>query len=169
MGSGIIIDDGGSTRIKWNGRESGSIIKGKLEGLMDVREEKDTGISTHEIYEDDPYLHIRITYQDKYGYAEMINHDLALHMKVRVLSFLNQNLQVERVEKGLILSLFGAGGGPMVEARQHNRARRYIVMNSGSIEKVSLEYEGNSADIYDATTILPDERKPVIYTSVVLF
>lgn len=170
MGSGVIIDDGGSTRIKWNDLESGSVIRGKLENLMDVKEEGGTGISFHEILEKEPYENIRITYLDKHGLPGVLDKKLSLHMKLLVQSHLKQNVEVERTESGLILSLFGDEMGPIVEARQHNRMRRYIVTNSGAIQRVLLGFAGDMAEIYDAAAVLADAaRRPVIYTSVILY
>jgi len=169
MGSGVIIDDGGSTRIKWNDLESGSIIRGKLESLMDVREEGGTGISSQEIHEKEPYTQIRITYLDSRG-QPLIDETLSVNMRLLVQSHLRQNVEIERIENGLAISLFGDEVGPIVEARQHNRMRRYIVTNSGPIEKIFLDSGGNRTEIYNAATVLPDEaRRPVIYTSVVLY
>src|SRR5512145_515325 len=114
MGSGIIIDDGGSTRIKWFDTKSTEVIQGKLEDLMDVKIEGKTGKSTHRITDLKPHQHVQITYLDGYGRPDQITASLSVNEIVKVQSYLRQNVWVERKEDGLALSLFGDEVGPIV-------------------------------------------------------
>jgi hypothetical protein len=162
---GLVIDDGGSTRIKWLEAEPGARISGIMHGIMSVQtDEKEMKKATQEI-QDGPYQQILIVYQDKFGHPDTIpvsSFDSAL-----ISSDLKQNVEVVNTGSGLKLTLYGDVIEPVVEARQHDMKRRYIVSNSGRILQVTVTDRGKARVVYDVNTIIPAEKQPVIYTSVV--
>ena len=162
MGSGLVIDDGGSTRIKWMRLEDGQRITGKMKDLMTVIPQgRGRGKST-QVIADEPYNKIRIVYQDNTGSPKQ--KVIQGFNKIIITSDLGQNVEVENIPTGLQISLSGDVVEPVVEARQHELQRRYIVSNSGYIEQVEVDGQV----VYDKNNILPNNYRPVIYTSVVL-
>ena len=58
---------------------------------------------------------------------------------------------------------------PIVEAKQHKKKRRYVVSNSGPIEKILVDGTIVFNVRQGETTVLPaTATKPIVYTSVVL-
>jgi hypothetical protein len=161
MGAGLVIDDGGSTRIKWMKKESGETIFGKLKNIMTVVGLEGNKKSTQEIV-DDVYTQLRIVWQDRRGHPTEIEHG-SFH-DILISSQLKQYVRVENTGSGLRISLFGDVIEPIVEARQQELRRRYIVTNSGRIEKVTVD----GKDVFDITNFTKDDPQFVIYTSVVL-
>lgn len=141
----VIVDDGGSTRIKWN--NPGGL--GDMPNLLSVEPQTVTS----------SFNRVRIAYQQEDGTA--VNHiDTPFNTKVEIFSYKNQRVLLEKVGANNIrVTVYGFGGAePQVEAKQSKGKRRYIVSNAGAIEKVEVD----SAKVFDTTAT------PALYTSVVL-
>jgi hypothetical protein len=166
MGAGVIIDDGGSTRIKWMMLDSDSEITGKMRDIMTVRGVEGKGKST-QVITDDRYTQIRIVWMDKYGNPNMNDAKFLDKSILRISSHLGQNVEVINTGAGLNISLNGDLVEPVVEARQQSMQRRYIVTNSGHIKKVTVfDDKGEENVVYDRAS-LPREVQ-IVYTSVFL-
>ena len=160
MAEAVIIDDGGSTRLKWANPNG----KGSLEKLFDSQDDISKAFKS-----------VRIFYQEEDGTVKEVPGPLIAQatFTIEVTSQLNQHVKLEQGTNPnkLTISLFGAGGvDPVVEAKEHNKKRRYIVSNSGAIETVSIDgivvYDISGAA--NAPTTPAKINKPVHYTSVVL-
>jgi hypothetical protein len=57
------------------------------------------------------------------------------------------------------------GSAPMVDGKQTNNQRRYVVTNSSAITRVAVTPAAGGTVIFDPTIALPGGRR-VIYTSV---
>jgi hypothetical protein len=167
MGSPVIVDDGGSTRIK---RMSPGII-GEMDKLLDVTRQAHPVVrpgspwSEEEVV--DNFSQVRIVYQERDGASHEIL--IPAFQKVQISSHFDQNVILEKAGNRLKITLFSDVVEPMVESRQHDRKRRYIVSNSGAIEAVTVD----GVAVYDTgatggATVPAGISKPVIYTSVVL-
>ncbi len=169
MGSGLVIDDGGSTRVKWMKQGAKLQIVGEMEGLMNVQRPKGKGLakgkSTHDIL-DSAYNQVQVVHIYK-GMSP--NEITRSNFKcVRISSHLGQSVEIQKTGTGLNVSLSGDLVEPVVEARQHDRKRRYIVSNSGQIEKIEvIDATGYAETVFDITTI-PSIKDQPIYTSVIL-
>jgi hypothetical protein len=159
MADAVIVDDGGSTRIK---RLMGGI--GEMDSLLDVDAlTSPTGArgSTHDINK--AYTTAAIACQDDSGSAFTV--PIASFSTIEVSSQLNQSVMVKKTSSKLTITIFSLTADPIVEAKQHKRKRRYVVSNSGPIETVKVD--GTLVyDINNAAT-LPTSRS-VIYTSLVV-
>ena len=142
-GDPIIIDDGGSTRIK-------QLIvntQGILDGLL---------TSPHQDVADGQFpdgagsggtnakCYVRIISIDKNGVVTKLpaapndpNFELSGGDTAEIVSGLNQSLKITlNSGGGILVDLNGTNGDPVVEARQNGAQRRYIVSNSGLILQV---------------------------------
>lgn len=159
----VVIDDGGSTRIKRLFLGDGI---GEMDKLLDVdnlADPADTRGSSDTI--NSGYTNVLIVCQDKTGAS--FSMAFANFANVVVTSGLNQNVKCENLTNKLKITIFSPASDPIVESKQHKKKRRYVVSNSGPIEKVLV----NGVVKYDTSdnTKLPDGAlKPIIYTSVVL-
>jgi len=163
MADTVIIDDGGSTRIK---KVTTTTAVGAMDSLLDVDDRGDgTTGSDHTIT--DSYSHLRIVIQDKIGKAFEITD--ASFTNVVISSGLAQEITVDKNTTSLTLSVFSATSDPIVESKQHKRKRRYVVSNSGPIEKILVDGTIVFNVRKNETTVLPaGATKPIVYTSVVL-
>ena len=163
MADTVIIDDGGSTRIK---KVTTTAAVGAMDSLLDVKDNGDgTTGSDHTI--SDSYSHLRIVIQDKVGKAFEITD--ASFTSVAISSGLAQEITVNKNTTSLKLAVFSPTSDPIVESKQHKRKRRYVVSNSGPIEKIVVD----GAIVFNVrqseTSVLPTgAAKPIVYTSVVL-
>jgi hypothetical protein len=161
MGAGLVIDDGGSTRIKWMKKNNGEIIFGKMKDIMTVVELEGNKGST-QVIDNDPYSKVRIVWQDRYGIPTEM--EFGNFQEIVISSQLRQNVKILNTGNGLRISLYGDVIEPIVEARQQELRRRYIVTNSGRIEKVRID----NKYAFDIVNYTKDDPQFVIYTSVVL-
>jgi hypothetical protein len=159
----VVIDDGGSTRIKRFFLGDGIGEMDKLLDVDDLSDPANTRGSSDTINSD--YTKVLIVCQDKTGASFSMS--FAGFNNVVVASGLNQNVKCTSLTNKLKITIFSPGSDPIVESKQHKKKRRYVVSNSGPIERVLV----NGQIKYDTsdTTKLPDgAQKPIIYTSVVL-
>lgn len=163
MAEAVIFDDGGSTRIK---RVMTGTAVGAMDSLLDVDDRGDgTRGSAHTI--SDSYTKLRIVTQDKTGKAFEITD--SVFATVVISSGLAQEIVAEKTAASLTLSVFSGISDPIVESKQHRKKRRYVVSNSGPIEKITVD----GAVVFNVrqgeTTVLPaGAAKPIVYTSIVL-
>jgi len=167
MGAPIIIDDGGSTRIR---RVKEDAI-GEMDSLLTVDSDSGTPKSEHKLDDPDGFSQVLIVWQNKYGVPDSFTMPF---QKVEITSHFGQNVTLEKSGNKLTITLSGTVMPPIVEARQHKKKRRYIVSNSGPIETVTVDgtlvYD-TEADQPGSLTTLPagnQIKKPIVYTSVVL-
>ena len=160
MVSPVIIDDGGSTRVKW--ALAGGV--GDLNGLIDVDETLTPPQSSDKA--NGPYNHIRIVYLTKDG-GSLTPVDLALVAgdKFTVTSENGQTLRLEIVATtcDCKITLLGtSAASPLVEVKQFKKKRRYIVANAGPIDTVVgvAGGAGGTAVNFDASALKS------VYTSV---
>jgi hypothetical protein len=161
MADAVVIDDGGSTRIKRMLPGNGV---GEMDSLLNIKDLNTTRRgSTHSVNDD--FTTVMIVCQDKTGNPFKLTVDLT--GAVEVASALAQNVSAKMNGGNLDLAVFSDKSEPIVEAKQHGGKRRYVVSNSGPIETVKV----NGAIVYDTRPggLLPDgASRPILYTSVVL-
>ena|SRR5688572_10005934 len=164
MAEAIIVDDGGSTRIK---RVMTGTAVGAMDSLLDVDDlGNGTRGSDHTI--NDSYSNLLIVIQDKFGKPFQITD--ASFTTVAISSGLNQEITAAKNgSSSLTLTVFSGASDPIVESKQHKKKRRYVVSNSGPIEKVIVD----GAIVFNVRqgepNVLPaGASKPIVYTSVVL-
>ena len=162
MADAIIFDDGGSTRIK---RILTGTAVGAMDSLLDVDDLGDgTRGSAHTI--NDSFSKLLIVIQDKFGKPFQITD--SSFATVEISSGLSQQITAVKDAVSLTLTVFSYSD-PIVESKQHKKKRRYVVSNSGPIEKILVD----GAIVFNVrqgeTTVLPaGATKPIVYTSVVL-
>jgi hypothetical protein len=163
MAEAIIVDDGGSTRIK---RVMAGTAVGAMDSLLDVDDlGNGTRGSDHTI--NDSYSNLLIVIQDKFGKPFQITD--ASFTTVAISSGLNQEITAAKNGSSLTLTVFSGSSDPIVESKQHKKKRRYVVSNSGPIEKVIVDDSIVFNVRQGETTVLPaGAAKPIVYTSVVL-
>jgi hypothetical protein len=162
MADAVIIDDGGSTRIK---RQLPGNGIGQMDSLLDVNDLAGGARgSTHDVV--DSFTNVLIVCQDKTGKPFSLSMALAAGIIVEVSSALNQRVTAVSDGARLTLTILSNVSDPIVEAKQHKKKRRYVVSNSGPIETVSV----GGAVVYDVRaggSIPAGAVRPIIYTSVV--
>jgi hypothetical protein len=155
----VIIDDGGSTRLK----RVVSRGAGEMNGLLDVDPSATPPQSSETL--PGPYSHIRVVTLDKDGAGganPVLDSALTANDTFTITSA-NGQITVGTFDNALNLTISLQGTAtnvPLVEARQFDRKRRYEVMNAGKITNVSatLNTINQSHDV----------PKPNIYTAVLL-
>ena len=161
MADAVIIDDGGSTRIKrlMNG-------VGEMDSLLDV---DNLGTppggrgSTHDINK--AYSQAVIACQGDDGLP--FSMAIGAFSTIEVASEMDQNVLITRTSSKLTVTPFSTVADPIVEAKQHKKKRRYIVSNSGPI--LTVKVGGTLVyDVNDASKLPAGVNRPVIYTSVVI-
>ncbi len=158
MASPIIIDDGGSTRIK-RLLTSGF---GAMDSLLDVDESLNPPKSDTTV--NGPFRQLKIAYIDKDGDPhKSVDSPLLPGDSFTVTSNNSQTVTVDiDANADGIIRLIGVGGNvPLVEAKQFKKKRRYVVANAGPILVVD-GVAGGVAFRMDAVTLKS------IYTSVVI-
>src|SRR5262245_24021425 len=160
MADAVVIDDGGSTRIK-------RILPGgvgEMDSLLNIIDLNTTRRgSTHAV--SDTFTKAMIVCQDKTGAPFTLTVNLT--GTVEIASALQQNVSAQMNGGNLDLTVFSDRSEPIVEAKQHGGKRRYVVSNSGPIETVKV----NGTMVYDTRPngLLPQgASRPILYTSVVL-
>jgi hypothetical protein len=162
MAEPVVIDDGGSTRIK-------RVLPGNGVGEMDLLlNVKDLTPSPRRGSTDsvnDTFSQVLIVCQDKTGKPFSLT--VALSGDVDIASSLGQNVLAKMNGGSLALTIFSDKSDPIVEAKQHGGKRRYVVSNSGPIQTVTV----NGTLVFDTRPggVLPQgASRPILYTSVVL-
>ena len=163
MADTVIVDDGGSTRIK---RLMNGNAVGAMDSLLDVDNlPNGTRGSDHQI--NDSFSHVLIIIQDKLGKPFTIK-DSGFG-SVTISSGLAQEISAVKNATSLTLTVFSSVSDPIVESKQHNKKRRYVVSNSGPIEKIDVDgtivfnVRKGETEVKPATA-----QTPIVYTSVVL-
>jgi len=138
MGKPVIIDDGGSTRIRLvnAGRcEMGTIMRRRDDSNPDIGSGKKW--YKQELSSSEPYGTVRIVCIDKWGHCK--EDVIPQFTKVLISSALGQSILVKKItSKRIRLTLFG-DSEPVVDAKQHDNKLRYVVTNSGPIEKIRVD------------------------------
>jgi len=156
----VIIDDGGSTRIKQ--------LKGTATGRMDELLEPGNSDNAH-----GAFGNLRIQYLDKNGVpgAAIVDPALGSPCTITISSANNQTViaDIGNMSKLTVtLSSGSAGVEPLVHSKQNGPQRRYVVSNAGSIQKVEVKKGAAAATkIYD----ILDNTRPEsasVYTMIVL-
>jgi hypothetical protein len=154
MADTVIVDDGGSTRIK---RLMNGNAVGAMDSLLDVDNlPNGTRGSDHKI--NDSFSHILIIVQDRLGKPFTVK-DSAFS-SVTISSGLAQEITAVKNSTSLTLTIFSGSSDPIVESKQHNKKRRYVVSNSGTIV---FNVRKGETEVKPATA-----QTPIVYTSVVL-
>jgi hypothetical protein len=163
MADAVIVDDGGSTRIK---RVMTGSAVGAMDSLLDVDDlGNGTRGSDHTI--NDTFSTLLIVIQDKFGKPFQIND--SSFTTVEVSSGLAQEIVADKSSGSLTVTVFSGTTDPIVESKQHKKKRRYVVSNSGPIEKITVDGTIVFNVRQGETDVLPSNAtKPIVYTSVVL-
>jgi hypothetical protein len=165
MAQPIIIDDGGSMRIRQMRRNA----MGVMDSLFDMQALPLGHGSSHDGISapiGDPYTTVRIVWQDQDGnISNPLNRNF--NQSVLISSDFGQKVLVERNGNGtkLKLTVYSPTTEPILESKQHKQKRRYIVMNAGPIQLVEVD----GIVVYDTAQGTPDPSAgDAIYTNVVL-
>jgi len=170
--SPVIIDDGGSTRIKQLGaanKDLDRLLESPNADLADGRFPETFAVPgdaecsvTIVLIKDDATAQKVTTYQTGSLSGQPLKFGGTAVETAEVLSELNQSVKVYLGANGILqLDLNGGPGQePVVEARQIAKQRRYIIMNAGLIRQVKVK--GNPVF---AGSGIPND---VIYTMVML-
>ena len=133
----VIIDDGGSTRVK---QIKGAVADGKLDDLISDKTDQAKG----------KFKQLRIVFFDSDGQPHgPIDLDLNPYVQFEIQSNNGQKLIGElNGQRKLSLSLESTciDVDPLVDAKQHKQQRRYIVSNAGPILTVSVN---GAAPLFD--------------------
>lgn len=158
MADAVIIDDGGSTRIKQ--------LKGTASGHMDDFLDKKKG------HPDGDFSNIRVVALKADGSTLLTrNQPLLKSDSFKIVSMNKQNVEGEMENNGktihLSLTSDVPGVDPLVDSKQHQEQRRYVVSNAGPIQRVEFTVDGTGPipHLFDITKA-PD--KDSVYTMVIL-
>ena len=161
MADAVIVDDGGSTRIKQLKGAGGAT------GVMDQLIEPGNSDNAHGAFGD-----LRIQFLDKDGKPGTAITDTfpAGLTVVTITSDNGQTLTATVASGNLTIKLTAtcAGVEPLVHGKQNGNQRRYVVSNAGAIQKVEIK-KGSSATnkIFD-TTVASRPESASVYTMIVL-
>jgi hypothetical protein len=156
----VIIDDGGSTRIKQ--------LTGTATGKMDDFLDKKKG------HPDGDFSNIRVVALRANG-TTVFTRDQPLKKSdsFKIISANKQNVEGEMENNGktihLSLTSDSVGVEPLVEGKQHQLQRRYVVTNAGPIQKV--EFTEASPSMPPVTSLFDINKSPdkdSVYTMVIL-
>ena len=174
----VVIDDGGSTRIR---RNKGL---GDMDDLLDVHDPADVGESSSPDidvpktakYSDhvinDVFTNILVAWIGKDGMPGQLS--CAFNDKVKISMGLGQNIIARREAGNLRITVLSDNIEPLVGGYRRKKARRYTLVNSGSIEKIEVDNNPAPANpVYnmgaDGKPIVPAGLQvPTVITSVVL-
>jgi hypothetical protein len=146
MADAVIVDDGGSTRIK-------QLRSNTASGHMDDFLDKKKG------HPDGDFSNIRVVALKADGTTALIkDQPLKKDDTFKIVSVNKQNVEGEMENNGktihLSLTSDAAGVEPLVESKQNSQQRRYVVSNSGSIERVEV------------TEAVPTQAQPVVLFNI---
>ena len=162
MADAVIIDDGGSTRIKQ--------LKGTASGHMDDLLDKKKG------HPDGDFSEIKVVALGADGTTLwQKEQQMKKSDSFKIISLNSQNVEGEMENNGktihLSLTVDPAANGiePLVESKQHKQQRRYIVSNAGPIQKVEYT-EADPADPREQQPLVLFDltNTPSVYTMVIL-
>lgn len=163
MGAPVLIDDGGSVRIKLAKKDPD--VAGAMDSLFDVKEKHTVANpnrkgSEHEISDNrDPYQKALVLWLDKDG-ALPANVTPVLFNSIQITCDFGQNILLTTSGGGSKLSIevFSDLTDPIIESKQHFKKRSYNIVNAGRIRQVNVD---NGSTVYD----IPDNA---IYASLVV-
>ena len=161
MADAVIVDDGGSTRIKQLKGNGGAT------GQMDQLMEPGNTDNAHGAFTD-----LRIQYLDKSGMpgAAITDNFPAGLTVVTVHSENEQKLTATVAGGGLTLKLASKtlNVEPLVHGKQNGNQRRYVVSNAGAIQKVEVQKGNNPVvTIFDTQANPPRPEATSVYTMIV--
>lgn len=147
MARPVIVDDGGSIRIKLALDDPNSA------GVMDSLFEP--GANEHEI--DDSYTEALIFWLDKDG--DLTQEDITNFDTILISSDFDLDVEAKKTNGGskLKLKVSSQAPGPIIESKQHKKKRSYSVVNGGRIKKIKVDGTTirtmNDTDIYACVVI----------------
>jgi hypothetical protein len=163
MADAVIIDDGGSTRIK---QLKSATASGKMDDFLDKKKG----------HPDGDFSNIRIVALKGDGTTLLTRNEPMNKSDSFTIESVNAQLvlcEMENNGKTIHLSLDALpavkalGVEPMVEAKDHGQ-RRYVVSNSGPITKVDFKDDSAGGTIKNLFDITASPDKDSIYTMVIL-
>jgi hypothetical protein len=162
MADAVIIDDGGSTRIKQLRGNGGAT--GHLDQLM----EPGNSDNAH-----GAFTELRIQFLDADGEpGEAITDSLDNNglTVVTIQSDNGQNVTATVAGGGLTLKLAATSQGvqPLVHGKQNGNQRRYVVSNAGAIQKVTIKKGNNAATLIYDTQDDDEPEAASVYTMIVM-
>jgi hypothetical protein len=165
MGRPVIVDDGGSIQITWKQNRPIGRAAGKMDGLLDVRENDVNPprkwISECEVHDPgQPYSQASIAWvrEDRASGTQQLNQ----FQRILVSTDLSQNVEVTMVQGGkLNIMLYSHDVEPIIESKYINKKRSYAVINGGRINRI--EYDDQNG--VNQEFIFPG---PTVYMSVVI-
>ncbi len=173
----VIIDDGGSTRI----RRVMSSGFGDMDGLLDVHNpamgnpassdpEVPAGCQYSDYVIQGSFSNVLIAWIDGAGKPGQMTYSNFTTL-VKISSGLYQYVLARNQGNSLKLTIYGEKVEPIVGDSRRKKMHRYSIVNSGSIEKVEIDADPNP--VYntgdDGGPIVPATLKvPVAITSIVL-
>ena len=162
MADAVIIDDGGSTRIKQLKGLGGAT--GDMDQLMEPGNSDNARGS---------FTDLRIQFLDKDGKPGAAITDTFSTTGLTTVTVHSENEQklTAKVAGGgltLTLSAKSAGVEPLVHGKQNGNQRRYVVSNAGAILKVEIDKGGGASTIYDTQAPPPRPEAAAVYTMIVM-
>jgi hypothetical protein len=159
MAQPVIVDDGGSTRIK---QIKGDDADGKLDDLLSPAHGDDAKGS---------FSKMTIRFFSKNGApGGPIDADLDSGDAISIVSANKQQVSLDVGNNGRVFISLKAtvdGVEPLVHGKQNGDQRRYVVSNAGSIEQVTIKKGGVTTSVFNAADPNKAENGDV-YTMVVL-
>jgi hypothetical protein len=137
MSNPIIVDCGGSTRIKRQEDAGGGV--GAMNGLLDVDLTLNPPSSSHVVNR--PFARVAVACVDTVGTpTQPLNRAVAANDKFTIVSQNGQTvvLQMNGNLTSLTITIQGQPGNPpLVEAKHFNKRRRYVAINAGAIQSIT--------------------------------
>jgi hypothetical protein len=161
MPESVIVDDGGSTRIRWI--KDG--VHGNLDGLLRVVElEPGRKGSKHSIRAS--FTRVVIVVHDQQGIPHTTVQSVSNY--VEVTSRLNQNVRMEKLSgRRFRITTYSAVVEPRVEKKQSLDEIVYLVTNAGKITTVTVDKKVIYSITKTGDSVTPKKRdKPLQLTSV---
>ena len=161
MGRPIIVDDGGSIRLKLVVPQGGN-SKGEMDSLFTI-----TGNSSdHDIngdVHDGPYNKVFIINPQANGNLNQVAYTKAKFEKILITSDLGLVVEFDRKGGGKYskIKLNGNGFDPVLESKEHNGNRYYAISNAGRISGIDIIDSGGNP------TQVPLQSNR-LYTSIVI-
>ena len=153
MADPIIFDCGGSTRIK---RITGAGAVGAMNGLLDVDDAANPPQSQETV--NDTFTSIVIASLDRRGASTQVTiSPLPVPTTFEIDSDGDQTVLGEVDAASCTITIQGNKIAPLVEAQEFHKKRRYVVVNAGAIQKITVNGRpqfNTNANILYATLIL---------------
>jgi hypothetical protein len=147
MADPMIIDDGGSTRLK-------RIVQngvGAMNGLLDVDDTANPPQSSETL--NGPFSNVTVVTIDGNIVATTpVNNPISPNDTFTISSLNGQSVVVTiTAGSGCVISVRGSqNNAPLVEAKQLKKKRRYVVINAGPIQSITVVLSGTSTNISTA-------------------